>query len=106
MEAVIPPVLRRYRTRWLVAVFGLTIWGLPGCRAESPPVSGDCEGDIMRVHFERSGGLTGMRVATSLDTDSLPAEDARTPCCILIHGARSYLAEDVRRFAPPARAMG
>lgn len=34
----------------------------------------------MRVHFERSGGFAGMRMQASLDTDSMPPEDARTLC--------------------------
>jgi len=30
----------------------------------------------MRIHFERSGGFMGMRIAGTVDTDSLPTEDA------------------------------
>lgn len=31
----------------------------------------------MRIHFERSGGFTGMRLGTTVDTGSLPAEKAQ-----------------------------
>jgi hypothetical protein len=30
----------------------------------------------MRIYFERTGGLMGMRIAATVDTQSLPAEDA------------------------------
>lgn len=31
----------------------------------------------MRVYFERSGGFTGLRLKTAVDTADLPAEDAQ-----------------------------
>jgi len=31
----------------------------------------------MKIHFERSGGLAGMRTVATLDTDSLPSDEAR-----------------------------
>ena len=31
----------------------------------------------MRIHFERSGGITGMRVTTTVDTDLLPEDEAQ-----------------------------
>ena len=31
----------------------------------------------MRIHFERTGGFAGMRVTSTVDTDSLPPDDAR-----------------------------
>jgi hypothetical protein len=30
----------------------------------------------MRINFERSGGFAGMRVTATIDTDSLPADEA------------------------------
>lgn len=30
----------------------------------------------MRIYFERSGGFTGMHLATTIDTNRLPPEDA------------------------------
>jgi hypothetical protein len=31
----------------------------------------------MRIHFERTGGFAGMRIAATVDTESLPPEEAR-----------------------------
>lgn len=31
----------------------------------------------MRIHFERAGGFTGMRIEADIDTAALPPEDAR-----------------------------
>ncbi len=31
----------------------------------------------MRIYFERTGGFAGMRVTATVDTDSLPSDDAR-----------------------------
>ncbi len=30
----------------------------------------------MKIYFERSGGITGMRISGTVDTESLPAEEA------------------------------
>ncbi|MGQ9468240.1 MAG: protealysin inhibitor emfourin [Nitrososphaerales archaeon] len=30
----------------------------------------------MKIYFERSGGLAGMRIVATLDTDSLPSDEA------------------------------
>ncbi len=32
----------------------------------------------MRIHFERSGGFTGMLIATTIDTGSLSSEEAQS----------------------------
>jgi len=32
----------------------------------------------MRIHFKRSGGFSGIRLAADIDTDSLPPEEARS----------------------------
>ncbi len=46
----------------------------------------------MKIEFERSGGFTGIRLSTSLDTESLSAEEARK---------LEKLVEDARFFELP-----
>jgi hypothetical protein len=49
----------------------------------------------MRVSLERSGGFTGRRVTSSVDTDELPAEQV----------AEALRALDALAAAPPAPAI-
>lgn len=48
----------------------------------------------MRIDFERTGGFAGMRLATTIDTTTLPADQA---------GALQSLIDDAHFFDLPAR---
>ena len=53
----------------------------------------------MKIDFVRSGGFAGLRLAVSLDTESLPSEDAFR-IAQLIEGAR-FFELDEAASAPP-----
>jgi emfourin len=62
--------------RWPQA---LVLVGLLLVAACVPPPSGlgaSSREETMQIEFERSGGVAGIRLATTVDTDRLPASDA------------------------------
>lgn len=40
--------------------------------------SGQQQGGIMRIHFERTGGFTGMPLSATFDTTAFPTEQTQT----------------------------
>ena len=54
----------------------------------------------MRIHLERTGGFAGLTVEVSVDTTSLPDDEAR-PLCDAIHAARFF---DLPANLPPQMA--
>ena len=40
----------------------------------------ECSTDIMRIEFERSGGFAGLRLAATIEADSLSVEEAEELC--------------------------
>jgi len=82
---------RRAVARW---TWGAIVLVLAAC-APSPldaPASG--REDAMHIEFERSGGVAGIRLATTVDTDTLSADEAA--------GVRT-LVDDADFFNLPGR---
>lgn len=57
----------------------------------------ECSTHIMRIEFERSGGVTGLRLAATIEADSLSKEDSDEVC---------RLVEEARFFDLPTRVAG
>ncbi|HWQ31598.1 MAG TPA: protealysin inhibitor emfourin [Blastocatellia bacterium] len=51
----------------------------------------------MQIHFERTGGFAGITLKTDVDSEKLPAREART---------LNRLIEEARLLDQPARASG
>ncbi|MFH1183899.1 MAG: protealysin inhibitor emfourin [Chloroflexota bacterium] len=56
----------------------------------------------MKIDFVRSGGLAGLRLAVSVDTESLPVEDA-SRLVQLVEGAGFFGLEQASPDASPGR---
>ena len=54
----------------------------------------------MRIDFVRSGGFAGMRLATSVDTEQLPAEQASTLDKLISDAGFFQLPERIMPAAP------
>ncbi len=54
----------------------------------------------MRIEFARSGGFAGMRLATSVDTEQLPAEQASTLDKLISDAGFFDLPVNLRPAAP------
>jgi hypothetical protein len=71
--------------------------------AETPKDQGrqirfeECGTHIMRIEFERSGGFSGLRVAATIEADSLSKEESDELC---------HLVEDAGFFDLPTRIAG
>lgn len=59
-----------------------------------------CDTLPMRVEFERTGGLAGMTVTASLNTDSLPEEESRRVCQLVEDAGFFDLPDTLRDSAP------
>ncbi len=57
----------------------------------------ECRSEIMRIEFERSGGFAGLRLAATIEADSLSVEEADELC---------KLVEEAGFFDLPARIAG